>query len=232
MRCFATQERADALLNLGGIANVTVIPAGAPIEQVIAFDTGPANMVIDRGMELLFDKSFDRNGAMGRRGRVLQPVIDTSLKDKFFSALPPKSCGREQFGEAFTSHFIAQCRKAGGSDTDIITTATALTAQTILGGYRRFVWPHLGQTAPLAKTEIVVAGGGVKNATLIEMLHMGFDPLGVKLRPIDELGVPSQAKESVAFALLGWLTWHRLPGNVPSATGAERPVILGKLTYP
>jgi anhydro-N-acetylmuramic acid kinase len=92
--------------------------------------------------------------------------------------------------------------------------------------------PHLCRSAPLAKTELIAAGGGVSNATLLQMLRAGFEPVGVKLRLMDELGMPSQAKEAVAFALLGWLTWHRLPGNVPSATGASRPVILGKLTCP
>ena len=229
---FRDVKKSRVLLNLGGIANMTAIPAGAAIEQTIAFDTGPANMVIDRCMELLFNKSFDRNGATARRGRTLQPVIDALLKDNLFSAPPPKSCGREQFGEAFTSRFIALCRKAGATDADIIATATAFTAHSILEAYRRFAWPHLGQAAPLAKTEIIASGGGGRNATLMQMLTTAFEPLGAKLRIIDEFGIPSQAKEAVAFALLGWLTWHRLPGNVPSATGASRPVILGKLSLP
>ena len=229
---FRNTKKSRVLLNLGGIANVTAIPTGASIDHVIAFDTGPANMVIDRAMELLFKKSFDRNGATGNRGNVLQPVINETLEDKFFSASPPKSCGREQFGEAFTARFIDQCRTQGAADADIIATASALSAQSILDAYRRFVWPHLGQTAPLAKTELIAAGGGVKNATLMGMLRSGLEPLGVKLRPIDEFGIPSQSKEAVAFALLGWLTWHRLPGNLTSATGASRPVVLGKLTCP
>jgi anhydro-N-acetylmuramic acid kinase len=229
---FRDAKKSRVLLNLGGIANLTAIPAGASIEQVMAFDTGPANMVIDRCMELLFNKPFDRNGLTAQRGRVLQEAIDASLKDKFFSALPPKSCGREQFGEAFTSRFIAQCRNVHATDADIIATAASLTARSILDAYLRFVWPHLGQSAPLARTEFIVAGGGVKNAVLMQMLRACLEPLSVKLRPMDELGIPSQAKEAVAFALLGWLTWHRLPGNVPSATGAARPVVLGKLTYP
>jgi anhydro-N-acetylmuramic acid kinase len=229
---FRDAKKSRVLLNLGGIANMTAIPAGASIDGVMAFDTGPANMVIDRCMKDLFDKPFDRNGATARRGRVLQPMVDDLLKDRLFTTFPPKSCGREQFGEAFSSRFIADCREAAAADEDIVATATALTAQSILDAYRRFVWPHLGQAAPLAKTEFIVAGGGVKNATLMQMLSEGLHALGVKLRTMDEFGVPAQAKEAVAFALLGWLTWHRLPGNVPSATGASRPVVLGKLTYP
>jgi anhydro-N-acetylmuramic acid kinase len=229
---FCNVKKSRVLLNLGGIANMTALPAAASIDSVVAFDIGPANMVIDRCMEELFGKSFDRNGAVARRGRILQQMIDGTLSDKFFAASPPKSCGREQFGEAFTSQFIAQCRSTGASDADIVATATALTAQSILDAYRRFVWPHLGQAAPLAKTEVITGGGGVRNAMLIQMLKEGLEPLGVTLRTTDEFGIPAQAKEAVAFALLGWLTWHRLPGNVPSATGAKRPAVLGKLTYP
>jgi anhydro-N-acetylmuramic acid kinase len=229
---FRDTKKSRVLLNLGGIANLTAIPAEASIDSVVAFDIGPANMVIDRCMEELFGKSFDRNGAVARRGRVLQQMIDGTLSDKFFAASPPKSCGREQFGEAFTSQFIAQCRSTRANDADIVATATALTAQSILDAYRRFVWPHLGQAAPLAKTEVIAGGGGVRNAMLIQMLKEGLEPLGVTLRTTDEFGIPAQAKEAVAFALLGWLTWHRLPGNVTSATGASRPVVLGKLTYP
>jgi anhydro-N-acetylmuramic acid kinase len=229
---FRDAKKSRVLLNLGGIANVTAIPAGASLDAVAAFDTGPANMLIDRCMEQLFQKLFDRNGATARRGHVLQPVVDAGLKNSFFWSPPPKSCGREQFGDVFTSRFMADCRNAGASDKDIVATATALTAQSILDAYQRFVWPHLGQAAPLAKIELITAGGGVKNATLMQMLRDGFEPLAVRLRAMDEFGVPAQAKEAVAFALLGWLTWHRLPGNVPSATGASRPVVLGKLTYP
>lgn len=229
---FRNARKSRVLLNLGGIANLTAIPASASIGQVMALDTGPANMIIDRCMEELYGRAFDRNGATARRGRVLQEIVDAELKEKYFAASPPKSCGREQFGAEFAARFLARCRDAGAGEADIVATATALTAQSILEAYRRFVWPHLGQVAPLAKTEVIVAGGGVKNKTLIEMLRGGLEPLGVKLRTMDEFGVPAQAKEAVAFALLGWLTWHRLPGNVPSATGAQRPVVLGRLTYP
>ena len=127
--------------------------------------------------------------------------------------------------------FISRCRKVSTSDADVVTTATALTAESVLLGYRGFVWAHVGQAAPLAKVEYVVAGGGAQNATLMGMLREGFGVLGVKVRVMEELGVPAQAKEGVAFALLAWLTWHRLPGNVVAATGATRPVVLGKVTF-
>lgn len=218
------------LQNLGGIGNLTALPAGAGSEALLAFDSGPANMVIDACMARLFDKPFDRNGAIARRGHILEPIVACILRESYFSALPPKSCGREEFGEAFASRFITQCRKAGASSTDIIATATALTADSIADAYRRFVEPHLSSHAPRAKTEFVVAGGGVRNTALMAMLQVRFAPFGVKVRSMEELGISSQAKESVAFALLAWLTWFDLPGNIPAATGASRNVVLGRIT--
>lgn len=227
---FRDAKKSRVLLNLGGIANLTAIPAGASSDSVMAFDTGPANMVIDACMEQLFHRPFDRGGAIARRAKPLLSVVEQTMRDLYFSSLPPKSCGREEFGAGFASRFIELCRKVGADDVDIISTATALTAESVLDAYRRFVWAHLGQAAPLAKVECIVAGGGVKNATLMGLLKVGLEPLGVKVRPIDDLGIPSQAKEAAAFALLGWLTWNRLPGNVPSATGAQCAIVLGKIT--
>jgi anhydro-N-acetylmuramic acid kinase len=229
---FRSENVSRVLQNLGGIANMTAIPAAATSADVLAFDSGPSNMVIDACMNRLFHKLFDRNGACARRGEVLRPVVDELLRDPYYSAPPPKSCGREEFGERFVDRFVALCRRSKASSEDIVATATALTAETILDAYRRFVWPHLGQKAPMARhIEYIVGGGGARNTTLMEMLHGGLEPLGVRVRSTDELGVPTQAKEAVAFALLAWLTWNDLPGNIPSATGAIRPVILGKVTY-
>jgi anhydro-N-acetylmuramic acid kinase len=228
---FRSAKMSRALQNLGGIGNLTAIPAGARADGVMAFDTGPANMVIDRCVQQLYGRAFDKGGTVARSGRVLREVVAGVLREPYFASAPPKSCGREQFGLSFTDRFIAMCRKAGAADADVIATATALTTESVLEGYRRFVWPHLGQAAPLAKTEFVVAGGGAKNAALMGMLRAGLEPLGVKVRLLEELGVPAQAKEAVAFALLGWLTWHGLPGNVPAATGARRAVMLGKVTF-
>jgi anhydro-N-acetylmuramic acid kinase len=228
---FRSAKVSRVLQNLGGIANLTVIPAAARIEQLIAFDSGPANMVIDQTMATLFDRSFDRNGAVASRGRVLDNVVARLLRERYFSAPPPKSSGREEFGAAFTTRFIGSCRKAGGNDADCVATATAFTAESILDAYRRFVIPQLASCVPHAPVEFCVAGGGAKNRTLMKMLGDGLAALRVKLRSTEELGIPAQAKEAVAFALLAWLTWHRLPGNVPSATGAARPVVLGKVTH-
>jgi anhydro-N-acetylmuramic acid kinase len=226
---FRSDKVSRVLQNIGGIGNLTVIPAGAGVDQLAAFDTGPGNMVIDQTMATLFRRPFDRDGATARRGRVLGDVVARMLRERYFSAPPPKSCGREEFGAAFTERFIAACRKAGGTDADCVATATALTAESILDAYRRFVAPLLGAAAPNGQVEFCVAGGGAKNRTLMRMLGAGLSPMRVKLRMSEELGIPSQAKEAVAFALLAWLTWNGLPGNVPSATGAKRPVVLGKV---
>jgi anhydro-N-acetylmuramic acid kinase len=233
--CMFRSARVNRVLqNLGGIGNLTAIPAKADVSRVMAFDTGPGNMVIDACMNRLYERQFDRTGAIARSGAVLKDVVNKILKEPYFSALPPKSCGREQFGEIFVSKFISACRRSGGRDNrdeDVIATATALTAASVVQAYQDFVGPHLRRPTSTLPVEFVVSGGGAKNDTLMNMLTVGLEPLGAKLRMMEELGVPAQAKEAVAFALLAWLTWFRRPGNIPSATGASRPVVLGKVTH-
>jgi anhydro-N-acetylmuramic acid kinase len=225
----ATKNR--LLLNLGGIANVTVLPADGDVEDVMAFDTGPANMVIDAVMQKLYGKEYDASGRVAARGKVLDEVVKKMRRAKYFSAPPPKSCGREEFGGEFMERFVEACEKAGAEKEDIVATATALTMESIVDAYRRFCW-QLGQRAPGAKaTEMFVAGGGAKNKTLMRGLTEAFGALGVKVATTASAGLAVEAKEAAAFALLGWLTWHGLPGNVPSATGAKRAVVLGKVTY-
>jgi anhydro-N-acetylmuramic acid kinase len=228
---FRDAKKSRVLLNLGGIANVTVLPAGCRGEDVLAFDTGPANMVIDACMERLFGRGFDRNGATAARGRVLESVISKLIRARYFSAPPPKSCGREEYGERFVAQFIAACEREGARKDDVIATATALTARTIADAYVRFCRPQLVRLAPSAKVEMIAAGGGSHNATLMRMLCQQLIPMGVRVLSIEDMGLDAGAKEAAAFALLGWLTWHGLPGNLPSATGARRPVVLGKITY-
>ena len=231
---FRSAKVSRVLLNLGGIANLTAIPAAAGIDGVMAFDTGPGNMVIDGCMRRLYEREFDKGGAVARSGKVLKDVVEKILQEDYFSALPPKSCGREQFGEVFVSRFIAMCRKAGGRedrDEDVVATATALTVSSIVDAYRRFVQGHVEQAASASPVELVAAGGGAKNNVLMRMLEDGLEALKVKVRMMEELGVPAQAKEAAAFALLAWLSWNGLPGNVPAATGAKRAVVLGKVCH-
>jgi anhydro-N-acetylmuramic acid kinase len=227
---FREAKKNRVLLNLGGIANVTTLPAACPAEDVLAFDTGPANMVIDACMERLFERSFDRAGATAARGRVLENVLAKLLRARYFSAPPPKSCGREEYGEAFVAQFIAACERESSHKQDIVATATALTARTLANAYLHFCKPHFERLAPDAKTELIAAGGGVHNVTLMRMLREQLEPQQIRVRSIEETGLDAGAKEAAAFALLGWLTWHGLPGNLPSATGARRPVVLGKVT--
>lgn len=210
--------------NIGGIANLTAIPARASAQQVIAFDTGPGNMVIDAVTERLFGEPFDEGGEIAASGTVIEPTLVRLLRTPFFLRNPPKTAGREEFGREFVKGFFKLCGKA--AKPDVVATATALTARSIAESVRRFV------VRGKAYQELIVSGGGAKNATLMAMLANELRSLGLQLRSSDEFGLPSEAKEAVAFALLAFETWHRRPANVPSATGAKRPAILGKISYP
>ncbi|HEX7287342.1 MAG TPA: anhydro-N-acetylmuramic acid kinase [Candidatus Angelobacter sp.] len=211
------------LQNLGGIANLTAIPASALPKDVLAFDTGPGNMVIDQLMQKLFSKPYDRNGETARRGKILQPVLEHFLKGAFFRLKPPKTAGREEFGDEFAQAFLRKCGRA--PKVDVIATATALTAQSITRALRQFVLPS-GKYR-----EYIVSGGGTRNRTLMKMLAQETAQLGLRIKHSDDVGVPSQAKEALAFALLAYQTWRHLPGNIPAATGAARPAVLGKISY-
>ncbi|MFP5235658.1 MAG: anhydro-N-acetylmuramic acid kinase [Acidobacteriota bacterium] len=224
---FAHPRRGRVLQNIGGIANLTAIPPGAKPEFAVAFDTGPGNMLIDALAADLFGKKFDRNGSIAARGTVIEPVLQAELQNPYYSLQPPKSAGREQFGREYAARFAASCRKRSPKPEDALATATALTAQTIASSYGRFVQPLMG-TQPV---DYIASGGGARNGTLMAMLARQLEPLGCHLASSDDFGLPVEAKEAAAFALLAWYTWHRLPGNVPSATGAQRPVLLGQITY-
>jgi anhydro-N-acetylmuramic acid kinase len=213
--------------NLGGIGNLTAIPPRARPEDVIAFDTGPGNMVIDAVSERLFGRPYDRNGRLAAHGEPIEHALRQLLRHPFFRQKPPKTAGREQFGRDFVREFIRLCRRA--DENDIMTTATALTARSIGIAVRRFVLPVV--QPPLRFRELVVSGGGTKNTTLMRMIREELAPLKVRVRTSDEFGLPAEAKEAAAFALLAYQTWRHLPSNVPSATGADRPAILGKVNY-
>jgi anhydro-N-acetylmuramic acid kinase len=215
--------------NIGGIANLTAIPAGSDANRVFAFDTGPGNMVIDAVTEALFGKAFDRGGKIGASGRVLEPVLESILRHKFFRLPPPKTAGREEFGREFVNEFLRACR--GCRKEDVVATATALTSRSIADAVRRFVMKQSASPTKTSLHEMILSGGGVRNATLVGMLKESLAPLGVRLRFSDEFGLPSEAKEAVAFAVLAYQTWNRRASNVPSATGARRPAVLGKISY-
>ena len=210
--------------NIGGIANLTAIPAGAAANRVMAFDTGPGNMVIDGVTQRLFGKQYDRDGRISGSGSVLDRVINDVMHRPFFRRKPPKTAGREEFGREFAAEFIKRCGRV--DKRDIVATATSLTARSIADALRRFVLRPTGMYR-----DLIVSGGGASNPTLMAMLANELRPLGLQIRSSDEFGLPSEAKEAVAFALLAFQTWNRKPSNVPSATGAKRPAILGKISY-
>jgi anhydro-N-acetylmuramic acid kinase len=214
--------------NIGGIANLSAIPAGAAASDVVAFDTGPGNMVIDAVTEKLFAKRFDRDGKIADSGRMLESALGRVLRQPFFRRRPPKSAGREEFGRQFVSEFLRTCH--GARKQDVVATATALTAKSIADAVGRFLVEQSASRETRFQ-EMILSGGGAKNAVLVKMLSRELTPLGVQLRFSDEYGLPSEAKEAAAFAVLAYETWHRRPANVPSATGAKRGAVLGKVTY-
>jgi anhydro-N-acetylmuramic acid kinase len=210
--------------NIGGIANLTAIPSGAAPKDVVAFDTGPGNMVIDAVTEQLFGQAYDRDGRIASAGTVVERVLTAMLREPFFRQKPPKTAGREEFGREFVRRFLGSCGRA--SKTDVVATATALTARSIAHAIRML--PAKGLTT---YHEMIVSGGGSNNARLLAMLADEVRPLGLTVRLSDDFGVPSTAKEATAFALLAYETWNGRPSSVPSATGAKWPAILGKISY-
>ncbi|MGA7239126.1 MAG: anhydro-N-acetylmuramic acid kinase [Bryobacteraceae bacterium] len=214
---FRHVSRTRITLNIGGIANITVIPPRAMPEQVIAFDTGPGNMVIDA---LAAESSHgklrcDRGGKIAASGKPSIELLDSLLKDPYYRRLPPKSAGREQYGV----EFVERMKRSNLSMPDLIATATAFTARTIALAVRE----HQTRT-----TDLIVSGGGVHNPQI--MAHLSAYLPNVALSTSSEHGVNADAKEAIAFAVLAHATWLRHPSNLPSATGARRAAILGSIT--
>jgi anhydro-N-acetylmuramic acid kinase len=207
-RLFRHGEIGRIALNIGGIANITVLLAGAEIDRVIAFDTGPGNMVMDG-----LTGSFDRDGALARRGRVDQALLERLLADPYYSLAPPKTAGREQYGAEFLKNFQAIELE------DTVATAAELTVQTI----SRAVAGYMGIA------EVIASGGGAHNGFLMERLRAVL-PAAVKTSA--DYGIDVDAKEAIAFAILAYESFHGRPGNVPSATGARRAVVLGTASEP
>jgi anhydro-N-acetylmuramic acid kinase len=214
-----------AALNIGGIANVTAIPKAAELGDVFAFDTGPGNMVIDALVRHFTQgrKTLDRDALIAKRGLLLPGVLDGLLRDPYFLRPPPKTAGREQYGETYVRGLLSNHDVRPARAENVIRTVTILTALSIVDAMRRHVLPR-------AKvSELIVSGGGAHNPLLMEQIAAGL--AGIRLRKSDELGVPGDAKEAFAFALLGYETLRRRPSNVPGATGATRAVILGKVCH-
>ena len=222
---FSSPTSWRGLQNLGGIGNVTVVPPGGDRTGVRAFDTGPGAGVIDKVTRALRpDLPYDVDGKLAFAGKSVSAVVTRLLEDPYFAAEPPKSTGPELFSPRYAEDLIRQCRaeRADCKDEDIIATAVELTARSIADSYRRFI------AEPIEET--ILSGGGAKNPALVKAIASAVAPLKVRL--FDDLFFDGEAKEAVAFALLGYLHLKGRPGNVPSATGARGPRLLGKLTPP
>jgi anhydro-N-acetylmuramic acid kinase len=216
---FGHAERARALQNIGGMANLTVVPRLGMAQGVRAFDTGPGVVLIDALTEMFVGDRFDRDGEFARSGRAIGKVVDEMLANEFFRREPPKSTGRELFNGGFAVKLLERCRvvQPDCSESDVLATATEITARSIAVAYQRFV--------PEPVADVVVSGGGARNGYLVERLRANIEqPVVV----FDDLFFPGDAKEAVAFAFLGYLHLLGEPGNVPSATGARGPRVLGK----
>jgi len=218
---FASDAETRGLLNLGGIANLTVLPRGGTPADAYAFDTGPANMVLDALTERLFGERFDRDGARTATGRPDETLLARLLSDPFFVAPPPKSTGREAFGAAFVERLVAE---GPAAPHDLLATAAALTARSVADAYRRHVAPR----HPLDR--LVASGGGVHNRALMALLAEAFAPVPVETTAA--YGLDPDAKEAVLFAVLAHEWANGVPTGLPAVTGADRSVLLGSLTLP
>jgi len=245
--------RARVALNIGGIANLTVIPPNATPGQVFAFDTGPGNMLIDALVRHFTGgkQSFDRNAQMAQRGSLNPALLRKLLAHPYLRLPPPKTCGREQFGEAFAARLVASARGSNARAESLIRTATLLTPLSIIAAFHRWVLPTLAsrtkskvsrnrparqlrlwrENGPKPACDLILSGGGVHNPLIRAQLEAGLAGHGVRLCTSGDLGVPEDGKEAYAFAVLAWQTWHRRPSNLPSATGARHPAILGKICH-
>jgi anhydro-N-acetylmuramic acid kinase len=234
-------RRGRAVLNIGGIANVTIIPKGASPQSVIAFDTGPGNMLIDalvhhftRGR-----RSYDAKAQMASRGHLLPALLDALLAENYFRQPPPKSAGREQYGKAYVEKILTWGRRHRARPEDLVHTATVLTALSIADALHRWVLlparkgPGKGRFSRSTKSpvsQLLVSGGGARNPLILAQLSAALG--NIEVTTTEALGLPGDAKEAFIFALLADETLHGRPSNLPSATGAHRPTLLGKICYP
>lgn len=224
---FTDEQETRGLLNLGGIANITVLPPGAAAEDVYAFDTGPANMVIDQLTARFYGEGYDAGGQHAASGRILDELLGRLLDDAYFGQPPPKSTGRERYGAPFVDALLEQVRSIESpsvSPDDLVATATALTARSIVEAYERFVRPRN------VLDVLIVSGGGMHNQFLMDCLVSYFAP--VPVRTVEDYGIDSDTKEALCFAVLAHEAINGVPTSMPGVTGASRATLLGKLCMP
>ncbi|MHB9025999.1 MAG: anhydro-N-acetylmuramic acid kinase [Armatimonadota bacterium] len=220
---FRDDEKSVAVQNIGGIANVTYLPRGCRAEEVIAFDTGPGNMLIDAMVRKHTgqQEKYDHDGRRAAGGQVNERLLATLLEHPYYAQSPPKSTGRETFGSRYADQVYGEIGRAIKNGDDLIATITALTAESIARAYRDYLLPR----GPI--DEVILGGGGARNPTLRSMLMKRLP--GIPIRTHEHHGIPSDAKEAIAFALLGHATLCGAPANLPAATGAAHPVVLGMI---
>ncbi|CAH1269506.1 Hypp4195 [Branchiostoma lanceolatum] len=211
-----------ACQNIGGIGNVTYLPQNGKHDQVLGFDTGPGNVLIDMAARLLFNTPHDDGGRLARGGRIHTPLVEKWLEQEFFKKRPPKSTGRELYTEEYLQDRVKDCRSVQLTDMDIMATLTELTVQSIAHSYRAFL--------PRRPDEVLVSGGGSHNRQLMDRLQEVLSP--AKVTTTESVGISVDFKEGVSFAVLGYTRIKERPGNLPSVTGASRRVLLGEISYP
>jgi anhydro-N-acetylmuramic acid kinase len=218
-------ERGRVALNIGGIANVTVIPAGARPQDVFAFDTGPGNMIVDALVQRMTQgrTKFDRGAKTALSGRTVPELLARMMHEPYLRKRPPKTAGREQFGQVYVERLLTWGRKHHASPADLVRTATVFTSLSIADAFRRLILPKV------TVDELIVSGGGAKNPLMMAQLAASVP--GVEIIHSDRLGVSTEAKEAFAFAILAYEAYHGRPNNLPSATGARHPVVMGKLHW-
>ena len=219
---YSEEDQAVALQNIGGIGNVTVLPKKGDTKKVIAFDTGPGNMMIDEAVRTFYGKKYDTDGYYARQGNLI-PSLAAELKEHpYFNLEIPKTTGREMFGEHFTKSILEKYHSC--EPNDLIHTFTWFTAYSIAYHYKKYLISEYGLK------KCIIGGGGAYNSYLLELIRNEIPEVTVMTQ--EEHGFSSEAKEALAFVILGNQTYHRSPSNVPSATGAKKSVILGQITYP
>ena len=219
---YSEENQAVALQNIGGIGNVTVLPKKGDTKKVIAFDTGPGNMMIDEAVRTFYGKKYDTDGYYARQGNLI-PSLAAELKGHpYFNLEIPKTTGREMFGEHFTKSILEKYHSC--EPNDLIHTFTWFTAYSIAYHYKKYLISEYGLK------KCIIGGGGAYNSYLLELIRNEIPEVTVMTQ--EEHGFSSEAKEALAFVILGNQTYHRSPSNVPSATGAKKSVILGQITYP
>ncbi|WP_229263623.1 anhydro-N-acetylmuramic acid kinase [Cohnella cholangitidis] len=219
-------DRTLLLQNIGGIGNITVLPANGSPEQVYAFDTGPGNMLIDGAVARLYPgRTMDTGGEIAREGSVHSGLLERLQQEEYYRLPLPKSTGRELFGSSYVDGLLRYGQEYRLSSNDLIATVTKLTAWSIGEGYRRFIRDCNPAEA------MIVGGGGSYNPVLMAYIEQEFEPMGVKVLTQEDVGLNSDAKEAIAFALLADYALAGRPNNLPNVTGARRPTVLGKISY-